>query len=94
MPYTFIKRIEREFVRFNSKSYIRLKLSLKDVRKLTFIGNASELEDFYKIIYQQAFFERNIKEFCFAFPHFQAKKWIEEKYQGWKIYDIVKEFMR
>jgi hypothetical protein len=35
VPFTMIMKIDREFIKFNNRGYIKLKIALKDVRKLT-----------------------------------------------------------
>ena len=41
VPYTMIKKVEREFGKMKQKGYIRLKFVLKDVRKITLQGPPS-----------------------------------------------------
>lgn len=34
------------------------------------------------------------KEYFFAYDYFKFEKALEEKYNGWKLYDVFKEFTR
>ena len=94
VPYTMIRKFEREFGKQKSRSIIKIKFSLKDIRKMAITGPPNEFQEIYRILQQYVFFEKKMREFCFAFAHFQKQKWIEEKYQGWRIYDMKKEFRR
>lgn len=92
IPMSFIYKLERSldkkdpvisFIDIYSKDGRTIRLRFKE-------GTESSATLQYLQIY--SFPEK--KDYFFAFDHFKAERELEEKYQGWKIYDIEKEFKR
>lgn len=92
IPMSFIYKLERSldkrdpvisFIDIYSKDGRTIRLRFKE-------GTESSAT----LQYLQIYSFPDKKDYFFAFDHYKAARELEEKYQGWKIYDIEKEFKR
>lgn len=81
---------KRSEVKSTSTSIVDI--TSKDGRTFRFKFNSRELEKIQQTLLVYTFPDR--LENFFAYDYFKHMKHIEERYHGWKTYDIIREFKR
>jgi len=63
-----------------SKSYGKIRITVKDIRDLCFYCKDKDMKKVYKILYEKVYFYHNVRNFCFSFD--------EKLYKELKNYDV------
>jgi len=95
MPLGFVNKVEKNTDRKNPNlTYVDLYSKDGRIFKLRMTGGVHEPISVVQYLNLYAFPEKKEYFFAFDFAKTEFGKSLEEKYKGWKIYDIEAEFRR